>query len=284
MTEPSRDPELEEVLRIARRAAAVVRDVYQTAFEVELKAPGDPVTRADREANDLICRALETSFPTDAVLAEESVPSDAGTIAALTSRRRVFYVDPLDGTREFVERVDEQFAVMIGLAVDGRAALGVVVQPIRDEALVGRVGGTAFLETKDGTRRPLAVSTCAEPHETRLVVSRSHRPRLVQPVVDALGIRTVIPCGSVGMKVAKIASGAADVYLHGGTGVKKWDTCGPEAILFAAGGRFTDLDGKPIAYDEPEIGQRGGIVASNGRLHDVVLSAIERARESQQKK
>src|SRR5262249_16388233 len=163
--------------------------------------------------NDHICRALEQSFPGDAILAEESTPTDANAIASLVTRERVFFVDPLDGTREFTEHVDEQFAVMIGLAVQGSAVAGVVVQPIRGDGLGGRVNGIAFLEDAAGARRPLEVSCVHDARNARLMVSRSHRPRLVQPVVDRLGIRTIVPCGSVGMKVAHVATGAADAYL-----------------------------------------------------------------------
>src|SRR5215216_2966413 len=104
------DRELEEVLRIAREAAALVREVYGTAFTVEMKGPNDPVTRADREANDLICARLAASFPGDAIIAEESAPENAEAAAELVRRERVFYVDPLDGTREFADRNGE-FAV-----------------------------------------------------------------------------------------------------------------------------------------------------------------------------
>src|SRR5206468_1513911 len=110
--------------------------------------------------NDLICRALQRAFPGVAILAEESVPDEPEVVAALAAQSSVFYVDPLDGTREFTERVDDQFAVMIGLAIDGRAAAGVVVQPIEGEALAGRVGGEAFVEDASGARRALSVSSC----------------------------------------------------------------------------------------------------------------------------
>src|SRR6185437_13395885 len=113
------------------------------------------VTRADREANELICSALAASFPGDAIVAEESVPADKAEVARLTGKERVWYVDPLDGTREFTDRIGE-FAVMIGLAVKGRAALGVVLTPVDGVVLAGRVGaGTAFAEEEGGARRPL---------------------------------------------------------------------------------------------------------------------------------
>lgn len=268
------DRELDEIVRIARAAAAIVMDVYATPFTVEMKGPGDPVTRADREANALICSALEAAFPGEAILAEESVPA-AEELAARFGRERVFFVDPLDGTREFADRNGE-FAVMIGLAASGRAALGVVVMPTTGEALAGRAGdgeGFAFLEARDGSRRPLKVSPVASPADATLIVSRSHRPKEIEPLLSRLGISKVVPCGSVGVKIARIATGEVDLYVHGGGGAKLWDSCAPEAVLRGAGGRFTDLTGAPIDYTGPGLKLARGIIASNGALQDAVVAA-----------
>ncbi|WP_437734996.1 3'(2'),5'-bisphosphate nucleotidase CysQ family protein [Sorangium sp. So ce1335] len=269
------DRELDEIVRIARAAAAVVMDVYATPFAVEMKGPGDPVTRADREANALICGALEAAFPGEAILAEESVPS-AEELAARFRQERVFFVDPLDGTREFADRNGE-FAVMIGLAVRGRASLGVVVMPTTGEALAGRAaegdGGSAFLEAKDGSRRPLRVSSVSAPADAALIVSRSHRPKELEPLIARLGITKVVPCGSVGVKIARIATAEVDLYIHGGGGAKLWDSCAPEAVLRGAGGRFTDLSGAPIDYAGPGLKLGRGIIASNGALQDAVVAA-----------
>ncbi|WP_437509086.1 3'(2'),5'-bisphosphate nucleotidase CysQ family protein [Sorangium sp. So ce1099] len=268
------DRELDEIVRIARAAAAIVMDVYATPFTVEMKGPGDPVTRADREANALICSALEAAFPGEAILAEESVPA-GDELAARFRQERVFFVDPLDGTREFADRNGE-FAVMIGLSVRGRAALGVVVMPTTGEALAGRAdadGGFAFLEAKDGSRRPLRVSSVSAPADAALIVSRSHRPKELEPLVARLGITRVVPCGSVGVKIARIATGEVDLYIHGGGGAKLWDSCAPEAVLRGAGGRFTDLSGAPIDYTGPGLKLARGIIASNGTLQDAVVAA-----------
>ncbi|WP_437279680.1 3'(2'),5'-bisphosphate nucleotidase CysQ [Sorangium sp. So ce375] len=267
------DRELDEIVRIARAAAAIVMDVYATPFAVEMKGPGDPVTRADREANTLICSALEAAFPGEAILAEESVPT-GDELAARLRKERVFFVDPLDGTREFADRNGE-FAVMIGLAVRGRAALGVVVMPTTGDALAGRAGegGFAFLEASDGSRRPLQVSAVSSPADATLIVSRSHRPKELEPLLARLGISKVVPCGSVGVKIARIATGQADLYLHGGGGAKLWDSCAPEAVLLGAGGSFTDLSGAPIDYNGPGLKLGRGIIASNGALQAAVVAA-----------
>ncbi len=271
--------EIEQVLAIARDASALVLAVYGTPFEVELKGPNDPVTIADRRANEQICAALARAFPGDAIVAEESVPTSKDELAALVAHERVWFVDPLDGTREFADRNGE-FSVMIGLAIQGRAALGVVVMPTTGEAFAGALGAPAFLEASDGSRRPLRVSTLADPAEATLMVSRSHRPpRFMEAMHAALGIHRIVPCGSVGVKVARVASAAADLYVHAGLGAKRWDSCAPEAILAAAGGRFSDLDGTPIDYASADLMLRSGLIASNGALFERVRAALAGQRD-----
>jgi 3'(2'), 5'-bisphosphate nucleotidase len=271
--------ELAAVLAIAREASALVLAVYATDFTVELKGPNDPVTVADRRANEQICAALARAFPGDAIVAEESVPAAKGELEALVAHERVWFVDPLDGTREFADRNGE-FSVMIGLAIGGRAALGVVVMPTTGEAFAGSLADPAFVEAADGSRRALRVSALSDAREATLLVSRSHRPpRFIEAMSEALGIRRVVPCGSVGVKVARVASAAADLYVHAGLGAKRWDACAPEAILAAAGGRFSDLDGAPIDYTSADLMLRNGLVASNEALFDQVRAAIVGARD-----
>ncbi len=274
-----KDSELEAVLEIAREAAQLIREVYATPFEVEMKGPNDPVTRADREANALICKLIEERFPGAEILAEESVPESAEEVARLLRSDRVFFVDPIDGTREFADKIPE-FAVMIGMTIKGRPVLGVVVMPEQGEALCGKVGAQtiAFRETATGERTPLRVSDVSETHAAKMMVSRSHRPPLIDPLAKFLGVTQQVPCGSVGVKVSRVVTADAEIYVHAGKGVKLWDTCAPEAILVAAGGRFTDLDGKLIDYAVADISIPNGLVATNAALFDRVVEAIAAVR------
>lgn len=272
----SSDPELFELVSIARRAAALVRAIYATDFQVELKGPNDPVTRADREANELISKCLEQAFPGDLIVAEESVDALLGGAdgAPWSGKERVFFVDPLDGTREFIDKNGE-FAVMIGLAVRGRAELGAVVLPASGQAIYGRASmpGSAVIEDENGDVKPARVSSENDAACARLLVSRSHRPAFVDTVAARLGTSQLIPCGSVGVKVSRVATGAAELYVHGGGGAKLWDVCAPEAILHAARGRFSDLLGAPIDYKQRDLIARTGIIASNGQLHNEAQKA-----------
>lgn len=270
------DDELAEVLRIARCASERVRAIYTTSFAVTLKGPNDPVTRADHEADAIICRALEASFPGDAILAEESAPADAAEIASRAARERVWFVDPLDGTREFVARTGE-FAVLIGRAVNGRADLGVLVMPVSGEALAGRVGVQAFHEDGHGVRRLIRVGDEVDPRRATMLISRSDRPAIVAAVIERLGLARVVGCGSIGVKIARIALDQADVFVYAVGRAKRWDTCAPEAVLTAAGGRVTDLRGAAVSYASPDLNVLGGIVATNGALHEAVLHVTRAA-------
>lgn len=262
------EQELEEAARVAREAGEILLSIYATDFDVAYKGKSDPVTDADRRANDFIVERLRTLYPDDGVVAEESANTgEAGT------RGRVWYVDPLDGTKEFIAKNGE-FSVMLGLAIDGAATLGVVFQPVLDKLYLGVVGQGATLRV-GGETRQLEVSAASAPRELRLVVSRSHRSGSIDRLVERLGIRNEAKSGSVGLKVGLIAEQQADLYVHVSDKSSAWDACGPEAILRAAGGRFTDLAGDPYCYGAGEdLRNRRGILACNTAAFDAVLPVV----------
>ena len=267
--------ELEAAREAAVAASQRILEIYDTEFRVSYKdALGDdPVTQADREANAVIVDRLRRAFPGDAIVAEES-PLPVG----FERVRRCWFVDPIDGTKEFVARNGE-FSPMIGLAIDGRAVLGVIALPALGGAiLLGEVGVGAWAVEPGGVERALHVTDLSEPSRARVMVSRSRRAPALDAVFRALGAPTEIPCGSVGVKVARLALGDADAYVNlgsgSGHGMKLWDVCAPEALLVAAGGTFTDQLGRAIDYRNPDVGVRDGVVASNGRLHAALLDAI----------
>jgi 3'(2'), 5'-bisphosphate nucleotidase len=282
VTEVRSDGELDGLIEIAIRAAKRVGEIYvqhcASDIEVELKGPNDPVTAADREANAIIIAALATRHPEATIVAEETVPT-AKDLLSMSMGGRVFFVDPLDGTREFVDK-NPEFAVMIGIAEDGEALAGVVCMPMDMRVLAGRVGVGAFLQTAAGDRTPLSVTGCGTFGDARMMVSRSHRPPLIEPLCKRLGIAKLTPCGSAGVKIAHLAQGEAELYVHEGRGLKRWDSCAPEAILRAAGGRLSDLDGAPIDYTDKDLRLKRGLVASNTVLHPGVLSAVTYAERA----
>jgi 3'(2'), 5'-bisphosphate nucleotidase len=268
--------ESEVAAHLAKEAGDVILRIYATDFSVDYKAKNDPVTEADRLASRVIVEGLRREFPDDMVVSEEE------PIAALASASdRVWYVDPLDGTHEFIKRNGE-FAVMIGLAVDGRPRVGVVFRPVTAELFVGIVREGAWLGTNED-KIPLRVSSEIDPSRLRLVASRSHRDQRVDDVRRRLGISEESRIGSVGIKVGLLVTRQADIYLEPSSMTKAWDSCAPEAILHAGGGRMTDLEGAPLRYVPSEVRNWKGIVATNGVCHDQVISEIAYVvRESSQ--
>jgi len=259
--------ELTQAAEIARKAGEILLEIYATDFDVAYKGKDNPVTDADTRANTFIVNALRERFPDDGIVAEESANSgDAQT------HTRCWFVDPLDGTKEFIAKNGE-FAVMIGLAIEGEAKLGVVFQPAKDKLYRGVVGGGASLE-QAGQTRSLVVSEIADPGELTLVVSRSHRSKSTDKIVSALGIKRELRSGSVGLKIGIISEQTADLYVHVSDKACKWDACGPEAVVRAAGGRFSDLGGSPFDYRETELRNTRGILACNAVAYDKVLPAV----------
>ena len=260
--------ELTVATRLAREAGATIMRVYATDFSVAYKGKGDPVTQADQLANDLIVKGLQKAFPTDLIVAEESPPPSESLTAS-----RVWYVDPLDGTKEFIAKNGE-FSVMIGLAVEGRAHLGVVYRPDGEVLYTGVVGQGAWVEV-NGIRKALMVDSTRESSSMTLAVSRSHRNPLIEKICEAVGVSQEIPSGSLGLKIGLIAEGKADLYLEPGPYTSVWDACGPEAILKAAGGQFTNVYGQRLVYGLTPLKNILGLVATNGRCHERVIHALE---------
>lgn len=268
------DRELVEAVKLAREAGRILLEIYATDFGVEMKGESDPVTEADRRVNAFLTARIHEAFPTDTIVAEES--PDEGR----RGNGRCWFVDPLDGTKEFIARNGE-FSVMIGLAVDGEAQLGVVYQPTLDKMWRGVVGDGAFLEHGDKTW-VLKPSEIADPAQLRLVVSRSHRSAGTDALVKRLGITSEQASGSVGLKVGLIAERKADLYVHLSDRTSAWDACAPDAILRAAGGVFTDLSGRSIEYGTGvDMRNHRGILACNRRSFEVVQPIVgEIAREA----
>lgn len=260
--------ELNEAKRLAVAAGAILLEHYSYPPSVDWKAPGDPVTAADRAASTFIVENLKRLFPADAILSEEE-PDDPERLG----HARVWMIDPMDGTREFIARRGE-FAVMIGLVIDGVPAVGAVYQPTMDKLYYGASGVGAFMAS-NGTVIPLQVSEENVASRMTIAISRSHPSSRVELIRQRLQITKSIPSGSVGLKVGLICQGLAHIYVHPGNRTQVWDTCGPDAILHAAGGRMTDAWNAPLQYDQLEVRNLNGLVATNGFVHDRVVKVTQ---------
>lgn len=267
------DRELRMAVGLAREAGAIILDYYSRPLHVERKVDADehtePVTEADRAANELIVGRIRREFPEDGVLAEESVDTERRL-----RKRRVWMIDPLDGTNGFIAR-DGDFAVQIGLAVEGRAVLGVVYQPLPDVLYRAADGAGTWIE-RAGFDSPTRgrVTTETDVAQMRMAVSRTHRSPRMDRVVRAFNIKDEVSRGSVGIKIGLIVEQQCDLYVHLSPRTKQWDTCAPEVILHEAGGRLTDLFGQPLHYNHPDVQNRNGIVATNGAAHERVIELL----------
>ena len=257
---------------LARAAGAVLLRHYNSPFLVEQKVNAlqetEEVTAADREANELIVGRLKREFPEDGILAEESTDTEHRL-----EKDRVWLIDPMDGTKNFIRR-DGDFAVQIGLAVNGESVLGTVYQPVRKVLYRAVRGSGSWIEEKDRAARRMSVSHRTNPNEMVLASSRSHRSPRMEQVVSTFQFKNEVRRGSVGVKIGLITEQQADLYLHLSPSTKQWDTCGPEIILHEAGGRLTDLFGQPLRYNGIRIDNRNGVVATNGAAHNMVIENL----------
>ncbi|MEP6718951.1 MAG: 3'(2'),5'-bisphosphate nucleotidase CysQ [bacterium] len=267
----SYDHEMRIALELAREAGAAILDLYEGPLEIEQKSGADdrePVTQADRIANEIIVERLAREFPDDGILAEESVDTERRL-----GKVRVWMIDPLDGTTGFIDG-NGDFAVQIGLAEKGECVLGVVYQPLTGVLYRAVRGGGAWIERREAEPERASVSNHLDLATMRLAASRSHRSPRMDKVVQRFGVKQEVRRGSVGIKVGLILEQQCDLYVHLSPRTKQWDTCAPEIILHEAGGELTDLFGRPLRYNSPEVQNRNGIIASNGAAHQKIIAAL----------
>ena len=217
---------------LAAHLAEVAGKLLLTVREsglLSLKALGKA---GDATANQFLCHALREQRPDDALLSEEE-QDNLDRLGA----SRVWIVDPVDGTREYGE-AREDWAVHVGLAVDGAPVLGAV-------ALPGADGGRGLVLRTDA---PVAVP--AAPERLRMVVSRTRPASEAVAVAEVLGAE-LVAMGSGGAKAMSVILGQADIYLHSG-GQYEWDSCAPAAVALAHGLHASRIDGSPLVYNQPD--------------------------------
>ncbi|KKW42385.1 MAG: Inositol monophosphatase [Candidatus Magasanikbacteria bacterium GW2011_GWA2_56_11] len=258
-------PELRLVLAAAEQAGDAIKKIYQGAYEIREKSDNrGPVTEADILSNEIIQAALAPSG--FAVLSEET----DDTAARLTADK-VWVIDPLDGTQDFVNQTGE-FAVQIGLAVGGRASLGVVYQPAAERWYIAERGQGAYCGSAAGWQRA-RVSSVSRLAAARAIMSKSHLSDRERDFLESVHISTYDQYGSCGLKVAAIGTGDKDMYLATGGKITQWDTCAPCCFVTEAGGRMTDMRGAEFVYNGKTVRHEEGVLVTNGRLHDYVVRA-----------
>jgi myo-inositol-1(or 4)-monophosphatase len=265
MVKPDPAVLLPDVLATVRRAGAVIEGVRNTAFEVVHKE-GDqgPVTRADREADALLRAELLRLVPDAAWLSEETVDNPARLGA-----ERVWIVDPLDGTKEFVAGVPE-YAVAVALVERGEPVLGVVYNPASDEMCSAARGGGAHWGRGKGERGQGKGAAVVEGR--RLLASRSETKRgEFEPFRDAW---EVVPVGSIQYKLALVAAGKGAATVSRGP-KHEWDVCAGALLVAEAGGRVSGALGGPLTYNQQRP-KTAGILAGAPAAYATLLTQVRK--------
>ncbi len=204
------------------------------------KAEDNPVTQADLAANDAIQTLLHRAFPDDTILSEEIKDSKERLRA-----ERVWIIDPLDGTKEFIEGVPE-FAVSIALTIRGEPVVGCVHQPLTGESFWGAKGSGAFVDD-----RRISVTPTAALDESVVLSSRTEMKRGQMGPYENV-FKEIKPVGSVALKLALVAAGRADFWISAAP-KSEWDVCGGDLLVREAGGTFITLDRGVRVYNQEDI-------------------------------
>lgn len=283
----SQEALLTELRRLSWGAADILRAYacgeqpphgFPKALSVDNGGEG-PVSAADLAVNEWLLEGLSGAFP-DAgwTLLSEETAKEQLTEGETLPAEWLWILDPLDGTKDFLQGTGE-YAVHLALVRGNRPVLGVVLLPEADELWLGLVGDDAWCEDRCGTRSPVRFSDRTELSDLLLVASRSHRDDRLEQLIGELQLGGSKAVGSVGCKVATILRGETDLYisLSGRSAPKDWDMAAPEAVLLAAGGRFTHADLGDLTYNTGDVRQAGCLIASHGKAHVALGERATRA-------
>ncbi len=283
----SKEALLTELRRLSWGAADILRAYargeqpphgFQKALSVDNGGEG-PVSAADLAVNQWLLEGLSGAFP-DAgwTLLSEETAKEQLTEGEPLPAEWLWILDPLDGTKDFLQGTGE-YAVHLALVRGNRPVLGVVLLPEADELWIGLVGDDAWCEDREGKRSPVRFSERKELSDLLLVASRSHRDDRLETLIGELQLGGSKAVGSVGCKVATILRGETDLYisLSGRSAPKDWDMAAPEAVLLAAGGRFTHADLRDLTYNTGDVRQAGCLIASHGKAHVALGERATRA-------
>ncbi len=244
------NPALHTLAAIAEAAGAAIMEVRRSGFTVEYKDDASPLTRADLASHETILAALSEHFPGLPVLSEEGA---ALPYPVRSGWERLFIVDPLDGTKEFVKELGE-FCVCIALAEHGFPTLGAVHVPVWGKTYVGGLGlGSYRRELKGESGGPWQAIHVRQPDPTGLTIlaSRSHPSPETEAWLADKVVAERITAGSA-LKFCLVAEGAADLYPRFNF-TREWDTAAGQAVLEGAGGSVLTLDGKRLPVNKPEL-------------------------------
>ena len=269
MAEPpvsSKIPHLETIIDAVITAGDKIVEIYESDFKVEKKDDNSPITKADLESNRIIKEyLLQTGIP---ILSEE----DADDKSRMDSEK-VWIVDPLDGTQDFVNKTGE-FTVMVGLVENHIPVMGLVYWPTEKKLFFAENGLGAFCHDSDGWAK-ISVRNVEEIEKSLALVSRHHLSDKEKKMLEHLKIDNTASIGS-SLKVMEIASGRADIYLTSTNKMKQWDTAASHCIISEAGGKMTDISGNDLIYNTESVNHKNGLLVTNGSIHVETVSKISK--------
>ena len=261
------DDDLTFAIDLVRRAGTVLMDHYEKLEQIDYKSARDVVTEADHLSEALIVEAIRARFPEDAILAEETGEHRAVAGEAPTSGRgRVWIVDPLDGTVNYANGIPV-FCVAIGLVVDGVPAVGVIVDPTRDEWFGATADGPALLN-----ERPIHASSKDKLSDFVISMALNGRSAATRSRNVRKQIRISRSMGSAALALAYVGNGRFDAFVQQG-GLSAWDVAAAGLIAERGGARVTAMDGGPW-FDLARGPRSIGILASPAAHHEALLALV----------
>jgi 3'(2'), 5'-bisphosphate nucleotidase len=266
----SYEKELEAAKKAALMAGRVAMKFYGKELGVELKDGDSPVTKADLAAEKVIFDMLRDS--NYGLLSEESEEENDRLY-----KERVWIIDPLDGTKGFIEGMDE-FAIMIGLSDNGKSVVGVVYNPASKIMYFASKGGGAYIQEADNDPQEIQVSDAGDFKDVRLLISRHHLLDLERNLAEKLNFKDKVFGTGAGLKAATVCSGKAELYINSSDRTGQWDICASDIIVREAGGKLTDMGGQEIVYNVKEVKNLNGFVISNGKIHERIIEEIAKEK------
>ena len=262
----SKISQLETIIDAITKAGDKILEVYESDFQVGKKDDNSPITKADLESNKIIKESLlQTKIP---ILSEEDADDKSRT-----DSDKVWIVDPLDGTQDFVNKTGE-FTVMVGLVENHVPIMGLVYWPTEKKLFFAERGLGAFCHDSEGWAK-ISVRGVEEVTESLALVSRHHLSDKEKKMLDHLKIKNTASIGS-SLKVMEIASGRADIYLTSTNKMKQWDTAAAHCIISEAGGKMTDISGNDLIYNTESVNHENGLLVTNVLIHGEVVSKISK--------
>jgi 3'(2'), 5'-bisphosphate nucleotidase len=262
----NRLPELDVAIRAASEAGKAIIDIYGSNYETSTKRDNSPITEADLKSNEVIKNIL--SVTKYKILSEED-KDDQNRL----SQEKVWIVDPLDGTSDFIDKTGE-FTVMIALIKNKKPILGVIGWPTEQIIFAAQYGCGAYRFSEDQWKK-ISVTSVSELSKCRAVGSRHHLSEKEKMFIEKLGIKKFTSIGS-SLKVGKISSGEAEAYITTTNKMKEWDSAASYCIINEAGGKMTDMLGNDLSYNNKIVNHKNGILATNGLIHDKILEEFRK--------